>query len=189
VIFKYSEYRQFITQAKKYPITTVADWDGSNAIILRHDVDLAIKPAYRLAQLEYEMGIRSTFCVLTTNPTYNPASRENRRMLHEMADMGFDVGLHFDPLIYPHDDPSELGKKVRQEAGWLESITGRPVRSVSLHNPSVHQRYPLFTGYKNAYDPEIFAEDRYMSDSRMHFRHNVFEFIERAKDRLCVKMI
>src|SRR5205085_11303451 len=52
--------------------------------------------------------------------------------------------------------------------------------SVSIHNPSIHGQYPLFEGYRNAYDQRIFTPECYISDSRMIFRHDMCRFVERA---------
>jgi hypothetical protein len=142
------------------------DWKVSNQIILRHDVDLDIGAAQRLSEIEFEYGVRSTFCFLTSSSTYNILERENRRIIREMSKRGFEVGLHFDPGVY--DEAAEaMLEHVRREAVLLSDVIDLPVVSISLHNPSVRGEYQLFEGYINAYDPIIFARDRYISDSRM----------------------
>jgi hypothetical protein len=51
--------------------------------------------------------------------------------------------------------------------------------SISLHNPSIHGKFPLFNGYINAYDPKLFSNENYISDSMFLFRHkNPYEFIK-----------
>jgi hypothetical protein len=51
---------------------------------------------------------------------------------------------------------------------------GEKIESVSIYNPSVLGKYPLFEEYINAYDPRIFGEDRYISDSEQNFRHDPY---------------
>jgi hypothetical protein len=100
-----------------------------------------------------------------------------------MKDSGFDIGLHFDPTVYGDADEIKLRKSVDLEAGMLSSITGGPIKSISLHNPSYHGLYPLFEGYRNAYSPAIFSDDRYLSDSRMDFRNkDPYLFAEKVKE-------
>jgi hypothetical protein len=147
-------------------------------------VDLHIKPAYELARLEKECGIESSFLILTNADGYNPLSQNNRVMLREMADWGFDIGLHFDPTIYPTFDAASLQKHVDFEATIISDITGKPVRSISLHNPSIYNQYPLFEGYVNAYSDTLFSNENYISDSCMSFRDkDVFTFFDKPLDK------
>ncbi len=183
--FKYEKLKEFFNYMKSISrVTSFTNWNGNNEIILRSDVDLDIKAAYNLALIEKECDIESTFFIMVTNTFYNPLSLENRKMLSEMANNGFEIGLHFDPTVYGNISANELEDKVNVEAKILESIINKKVESISLHNPSTYRKYPLFNGYKNAYDKNIFSDENYMSDSCMNFRgKNPFEFVKKAKER------
>jgi len=62
MIFKYSELKLFLSHINSnYSVVSLSEWDGSNQIIMRHDVDLDIYPAYEIALIESEIGLRSTF--------------------------------------------------------------------------------------------------------------------------------
>lgn len=168
-IFRYAELADLLrTASGRYRFFDLKGWKGEKGVILRHDIDFDLRAAERMAKLEAEVGVPSTFYIMTTSAFYNPCYSENRSILRGIADMGFDLGLHYDPTVYA--DEGELVRHVDQEASILESLSGADVRSVSLHNPSVHGRYPLFQGYRNAYDPAIFSNETYMSDSCMDFR-------------------
>ncbi|OLC91689.1 MAG: hypothetical protein AUI92_07195 [Thaumarchaeota archaeon 13_1_40CM_3_38_6] len=157
LIFKYSELTKFLTHIKeKYHITTMGDWDGSKSIILRQDVDFDLKAAYDLSLIEKKIGVSSTFYVMTSSFTYNPMSRENRKIIKEINDMGFEIGLHFDPSIYGQLEENDLQQKVDHESKILSSIT------------------------KTAYDDKIFSNGRYLSDSRMKFSTDIYEFVKSA---------
>ena len=163
-------------------VTSLANWDGGNGIILRHDVDFDLRPAYNLSVIEKECGVESTFFIMTTCITYNPLSLANRKMISEMACNGFEIGLHFDPTVYGNISLNELKSKVDMEAKILESIVNQEIGSISLHNPFVHGQYPIFEGYKNAYHKDIFSGEVYMSDSCMNFRDKKpFEFVKKSK--------
>ena len=45
---------------------------SDNDIILRHDVDFSLKDAFRIAKIENELGICSTFFILLHSELYNP---------------------------------------------------------------------------------------------------------------------
>jgi len=186
-MFKYSELKKFLQKAQS--ITTIYSFpnllENKTGIILRHDVDVSVDNAYEMAQLNYDLGIKSSFLFLTSCPFYNINSRRNRKLISTMAEQGFDIGLHFDPTVYDYEQPEELIEHVNREGTSISQITSKKVNTISLHMPSVHGTYPLFEGYYNAYDPLYFQPDSYMSDSCMTFRDKKpVEFILQAKERL-----
>lgn len=185
MIFRYSDYRKFLDHMKSVQtVVPLGRWDGGKAIILRHDVDIDLEAARRLALIEAECDIRSSFFILTTSNMYNPASAVNRGKLRQIADMGFEIGLHFDPAVYGDVSKDRLDEQVDREADILATITGNPVLSLSLHNPATNSFYPTFDGYCNAYSKRIFSDHTYLSDSRMDFRgKDPYEFVRAAIDR------
>jgi hypothetical protein len=183
MIATYTEYKQIIRfMMDNGRVTSFAQWDLSNAIILRHDVDLDIDSAYELSKIEVELGVRSSYFFLLNCDTYNVFSMNNRQKLKEMADLGFEIGLHFDPSIYGNVSHAKLAEYVEKESQLLFEVSGFKVKTISLHNPSVLGNYPLFSGYNNAYDESFFSDDYYLSDSRMDFNgKDPYQFIKKVK--------
>ncbi len=183
--FTYTAYRRFLDVLKRTGTAVFfREWtEGSKVFLLRHDVDLCVGPALAIAKLETEAGVKSTYFFRVTSQSYNVLAPPNDRMIREIADRGFEVGLHFDPSVYGGREGGGLAPAARQEAETLSFVAGQPVRSVSLHAPSIHGQWPRIEGYVNAYDPRIFSDEVYISDSRMLFRgKNLFTFIERVRD-------
>lgn len=181
-IFSYDGLRQFYRALNDAaPVMPLGHWDRTSRVALvRHDVDLSVRPAYDLYLLEADLGLRTTYLFLTTCHTYNVRSAVNRALIREMAEGGAEIGLHFDPTLY--GDNGALRTHVSKEAEILSDVTGCPVTSISLHNPTAHGQYPMFDGYLNAYDKPFFEPDRYLSDSCMSFRgKEPFEIVEVAK--------
>ena len=176
MIFRYDQLREFFKALKDLGTTQrFRDWQGDNVFLMRHDVDFDIKLAHQLAVIEQEAGIVSTFFILTTCESYNVLCDRNRNLLRELVAMGHEIGLHFDPRLYR----DELDPAVRREVELLSFAADQAVRSISLHNPSIHGQYPMFEGYINAYDTSMFSDDNYISDSLYLFRgKNPFEFIK-----------
>jgi hypothetical protein len=170
MIFAYSDLRAYLQRLMAVaPIRSLAGWDKrERAVLLRHDIDLDVEAAYRMCSLEAELGACASVLFLTTCDTYNVRSQHSRARIRALSDLGFDVGLHFDPTVYGADEP--LAPRVDEEAALLADVTGRPVRTISLHNPSLHGQYPVFEGYLNAYEPPYFDPNFYLSDSCMDFR-------------------
>ena len=180
--FSYDGIRTFFSDlARKAPVLRLRDWTGQPGIILRHDIDLDVELAVTLAKLEIEVGIRSSVFIMTTSETYNPNSKSVQNFLKWLDNNDFEIGLHFDPTVYDSDDEIVLASYAEREAAVLEAIIGSTVRSISLHNPSVTGKLPLFSGWKNAYDPQIFGSDIYLSDSRMALRHDPITFFNPAR--------
>jgi hypothetical protein len=182
MIFKYNELEKFFLELKDLaPTKTFKDWkDGDKAFLMRHDVDFDIELAYEMALIEKNCGIVSTFFILTTCESYNVLSKHNSTLLQKIVAMGHEVGLHFDPTLYPGEF---LGNAATKEAWILAHATKQDVRSVSLHNPSVYNEFPLFDNFHNAYDPRVFNDDTYIADSRMVFRNkNPFNWLQKVKE-------
>lgn len=163
-----------------YSFESVTD----HGVLLRHDVDFDVVPALELAQIQSSWGLQGTYFFLTTAETYNPSSLSIRKMINEISVLGFEVALHFDPTIYETSDISILTKCAGDEAKLLEDIVGKPVLSVSLHNPSVTGHYPRIAGYLNAYEPRFFSPEIYLSDSRMLFHSEPVEFFSNMSGSL-----
>ncbi len=183
--FTYGYYQKLLSKAMTIaPITPFRGQPEGPCIILRHDVDFDIFPAYAMAQIERTSEVNSTYFIMTTCHLYNPSSSGNREMLRSMSDDGQEIGLHFDPTVYAAEDENLLIEHVRDECRILERIVGQDINSISLHNPSVTGKYPLFEGYNNAYSPELFTDEFYISDSCMDFRQkDPMKFVEKAKTK------
>ena len=188
MIFAYDNLRRFLVHCQlQGPVFRLEDYDGRSGVILRHDVDFELEPALRMAEVEAEQGVQGTYFILLTADSYNVLSLHGRAALRALVSTGAEVGVHFDPLIYGSLDGDELLDPLNREGNLLSDCIGRQVHSVSLHNPSLYNRYPIFEGWINAYAPDIFGPDRYISDSRMIFWHDPFALVARAKSQ-CVQI-
>lgn len=182
--FTYSGLYDFLMHCKSLgDVIPFRDYNNTNSIILRHDIDFDVDMACKVAKVEIDAGVRSTFFFMTTCDTYNILSIPNRKKIKEIAELGFEIGLHFDPTVYDENDVDALERYVKEEAGLIENIIGEEVKTVSLHNPSVHGQYPIFKQFINAYDLNFFNDSKYLSDSRFLFSgKDPYEFVKQVKD-------
>ena len=185
--FTYDSLLRFFEHLKSIaPLVQFYEAGSKDGILLRHDIDFDITPAYRLACLEHDVNVKSTFFVMPTSEFYNPLSARNATMLREMLRMGFEVGLHFDPvLVYSYESPAALEARFKAELRVLKyAIAPYEVWSVSLHQPGNGGTFPLFKGFTNAYDPKFFSADTYLSDScRIFHGKDPYAFVEQARNR------
>jgi|SaaInlStandDraft_2_1057019.scaffolds.fasta_scaffold51562_2 hypothetical protein len=184
MIFSHPKLIEFLRNIKEnYTVTSLNNWNGENGIILRHDVDFDLNAAYELAKIEREIGVESTFYIMCSSQMYNPISQKNQDIIKKIDNEGFEIGLHFDPSIYEDVGIKSLEIEVKKEADILSSIIKKPIHSISIHNPSVHNQFPIFSNFKNAYDEKIFSDDTYISDSMMSFKTDIFDFVKKAKNK------
>lgn len=181
-MFTYDWYFGFLQNCRDHGNVTLlgdAETGPLPQIVLRHDVDFDLAAARNLSLVEERAGVRSTYLVLLSTHYYNATSPKGRAVLQGLVRRGFEVGLHFDPLVYA-GGPECLTAGFRAERAFLETLIGTPVRSVSVHNPTAHGLYPVFAGVVNAYDPRWFGPERYVSDSLGRWKHDPFALVAKA---------
>lgn len=153
--------------AEGYQVRDFADMNpGDRHLILRHDVDMSLEFALRMAAREAEIGVCSTYFVLLRSELYNPFSAANLTRMGEILAQGHRIGLHFDASLYSDSDDFE--QAVDTECRLLEGYLDRPVRVVSFHRPlSGHLgKAGRLAGRLHTYAPEFFGQIGYCSDSK-----------------------
>lgn len=182
--FTYKAYSDMLLSLSDngYTVCSYEDCDKyEKNVILRHDIDYSVKKALSLAQVEYEMGVKSTYFVLLTSPLYNLAGKDVLNSIKSIKKMGHDIGLHFDETNYDVPDGSEEYMKdcILKEISLMQEIIEEKVNVVSMHRPSkqcIEADYDL-SPIINSYSSQFFKGYKYLSDSRRHWRENVDEII------------
>lgn len=184
--FTYESYRDLINRLKEkgYYFSNYSSYnDFEKVVIIRHDVDEDVDKAYRLAQIEAEEGISSTFFILVSSPFYNVFEKKTRDMIKRIIALGHNIGLHFDEKNYLKeqiDNIDEFNRLVEFEGSILESVVGVKINSVSMHRPSENtlKNNYVFDKYTNTYSKEFFENFKYLSDSRMNWREDIDGIID-----------
>ena len=138
---------------------------------IRHDVDVSLDRARRLAALEQSWGGTATYHVMLSCPFYDVNDASSREALAAIRASGHEVGLHYHPA---HDEatspPHAADQEIEGACKRLEDTLGAPVTSVSFHLPSPGLiGGPLrVAGRVNAYAAPLLVW--YLSDSRGRWR-------------------
>ncbi len=103
-------------------------------IVLRHDVDFDTSAAVRIAEVEADLGLRSTFLFLVRSDCYNVTSEVNSAAIARVGSLGHTIGLHLDARLY--DTAEQLEAGARAEIALLEMCTRTTVEAISFHRPS-----------------------------------------------------
>ena len=132
----------------------------------RHDVDFSPQRALAMAKMESERNIVATYYVQPSSRFYSIFEPEIIAILREISAMGHEIGLHFDPSIYPKGD---LVSRLRLETNLLSDLSCSEVATFSLHNPTTYDT-SIFSdisvdGLINGTSPTLREHYTYCSDS------------------------
>ena len=169
--FTLAAYTDLCRAAKaRYEFLRFTDDPDRPGVLWRHDVDVSLVQAARIARIEADLGIVATYYFLPHSRYYNLWAPDSVAAAREIVALGHDAGLHFDPTFY--DDNlvvTEYEDLAAAERAWLAQLLGCAVDSVSFHQFGVLQETPpdgrVVAGMINAYGSAIAAGFRYVSDS------------------------
>lgn len=189
--FTYRAFRELLSLLREqgYAFRNYYDYeDAPRCVILRHDIDNSLSQAMRLAELEAEEGVSSTWFVLLRTDFYNVFSKSGLEALRCIQSFGHEIGLHFDEASYvPALGPDEVVQNIIKECGLLSALLETEVSSVSMHRPSKATLEADYTipGIVNSYGKTFFHDFKHLSDSRRRWREPVLDIIRAGEhDRL-----
>jgi hypothetical protein len=151
--FDLEHYRELLGSAKAggYRFASFDHTPQPGDLFLRHDVDLSLEAALEVARLEYELGVRATYFLMTESVFYNLLSHAGVRATRQLRQWGHAVGLHG---VYPR---LELDRRFDPVIAW--------------HNPDPSYMSEPVVGAVNVMEPPYFDPDHYRSDSNHAWRH------------------
>ena len=159
--FTLEHYKECIESAKDkgYTIIPIREYQDNKAkvkkvILMRHDVDWSLEYAYELANIEYDLDVRSSYYIYMHSELYNTLSPKSMEMLRQMVGMRHEIGLHTEGTNY-----------LNNERDVLSDITNNLVHSYTFHLPGLRDDI-RFSHLLNPQDIEI----KYISDSGRHWR-------------------
>ncbi|MFC2060263.1 hypothetical protein ACFLTZ_04125 [Chloroflexota bacterium] len=178
--FTYAYYREFLsclseiygfvnfTEGKK--IISNSDQtvkDRQSLAILRHDIDMDLKPALTMSLIEKDMGLKATYFFMVTCPIYNVFSSIDAECVRQILSFGHHLGLHFDFPAYKDISPENLSFYIARECELLEKFFEHPVDAVSFHRwGSLKMNEITLENIPNTYERVFLDKFQYFSDSR-----------------------
>ena len=132
-------------------------------LILRHDMDISLLAALKMAKIERDLGVKSTYFVLFSSRFYNVLEGNNVSILRQISKLGHEIGLHYHPAQYQlyNQNPK---KTLKIEARLLEHLLGRKVYSIARHGMWDRDPFATTKEYINANHPH-FRRDLFVHDS------------------------
>ncbi len=150
-------------------------------ILLRHDVDYSMRRAVKLAEIESEEEIKSTYFIFSHSEGYNLYETATSQMVKRIISLGHNIGLHVDYgfIRMILKDNSSAEEIVRKEIDEIQKIYGVNVTACSFHQPEYQNVLNLcnmkFAEVYNAYSDYILKHFKYCSDSNGYWRFDRLE--------------
>lgn len=186
--FTTSQYVELLRLAKKsYEFVGYGGRKPAGKYVYwRHDVDLSPSRAFRLAQLERDEGVRSTYFFNPHCEFYNLLEKSQAKIVDDIISLGHDVALHFDVGFYQIQNEDELDALLAQEAELLHNWFGVRVNAFSFHNPNDFMlgcENETYGGLINCYSKYFKTSVPYCSDSNGYWRfRRLRDVLEEATD-------
>ncbi len=173
--FSYRHYIETLKSIKNSHKFSFFNSASSNDVILRHDVDSSLIAALKMAKIENELDVQSTYFILFHSEFFNIFDVESSKIIHEILDLGHQIGLHYNENFISTNnlDPTET---ILQEINLLNHHYGTNVNTVSCHDTTANKRLTLELPKEilDAYDPIFFKNRKYISDSAQYWREGCF---------------
>lgn len=175
--FVEDQYRDLLREAgKNYSFVGYKAPAAPRTILWRHDVDVSMHRALRLAEIEHEEGAVATYFLYPRSIFYNLLSTEIHRLVGRILELGHDIALHFDSTHFENAlRGDDLISAIAAERDLLHREFGVAPTAVSFHLYGVLE-HPMpdddqIAGLVNAYSKRLRSTYGYASDSNGIWLH------------------
>jgi hypothetical protein len=199
--FTYEHYKECIKSAKKLGFSFYAIHDfldkkpESKFILMRHDVDLSLKSALNIAEIENSLGISSTYFI-RTNGIFDVFSGKNSAIIKKISELGHEIGIHYDSDIIAKRD---FKKEILSIKTKMEKIIKKRIFGASLHKVkksgikeeinklNFAEEYLDDLGLEyDAYSDIFIRKMKYISDSARKWREGCMCSHIKKENKLCI---
>lgn len=133
--FTLTKFRELceIIASSEYEILTIRRYLNSidkskRFIIVRHDIDGNIELALKMAEIEKEYGICSTYYIRMVKNVFNP------NFIKKIAEMGHEIGYHYEVLDKANGDKKKAIEIFKKELAMLREVCN--IDTICMHgNP------------------------------------------------------
>ena len=198
--FTYKHFKETISLAKSLGFGFYSMHDflqkkpKNKFIVMRHDVDLSLKHALAMAEVEKSLGIKSTYFIRTKGP-FNPFDNNNLEIMRKMSKLGHEIGYHYEVSSLIINFKKDFLKQRRK----FEDILKKKIFGAALHRAKnssdrssanrLNFAEPFLSelGLEyDAYSGTFLKEMKYISDSSYRWREGCMCNHIKKEDRLCI---
>lgn len=180
--FTFDNYRRLLKLAKSKGFQFILHKDEYVAyrkdVIWRHDVEFEPDLALRMAEIEVEEGVKSTYFFQMHGDYYNTLNAHYTSVFHQIRELGHEVGLHFDCHYWNITSESQLDEYILLERNYMEKAFNVHLEVFSFHNTTPFTQNCLaykYGGLINVYSSYFKDRYNYCSDSLGYWRFDRLE--------------
>ena len=180
--FTFDNYKRLLELAKEKGFQFILHKDEFVAerkdIIWRHDVEFEPELALRMAEIEAEQGVKSTYFFQLHSEYYNSFDSFYREVFLKIKSLGHHVGMHFDCHYWDISDESQLDKYINLDKEYFEKNFNVELDTFSFHNTTPFTQSCLkyqYGGLINVYSSFFKERYNYCSDSLGYWRFDRLE--------------
>lgn len=173
--FTLTAYENLLHKAKEHFLfCSYTDYDPDGSFVLwRHDVDLSLEQAARLAAIEKNQNVRATYFIHLHNEFYNALDSNSLKLMRDILNCGHSIGLHFDIWYYGIQSLEQLLYWLKFEKKILENLLHVEIPVFSFHNTNEYSmsfEEISYAGMINTYSAYFKQKVTYCSDSNGYWR-------------------
>lgn len=180
--FTLTNYKRLIQLAKDKGFCFILHKDeyvvDRKDLIWRHDVEFEPDIALRMAKIEKELGVQTTYFFQLHSEYYNLVDKHYSKVFHQIRELGHHVGLHFDSAYWNITNERDLDKFIAIDRLYLETNLGIEIETFSFHNTTPFTQSCLeyrYGGLINVYASFFKQNYNYCGDSLGYWRFDRLE--------------
>ena len=199
--FTYNHFKECVNLGKKLGFSFYSmhnflkENPKSNFIVMRHDVDLSLKHALKLAEIESSLGIKSTYFI-RTGGVFDPFDKQNLEILKKISKFEHEIGFHYEFKEEPLDDFKKyfLKNKKNFEVLLNKNVYGAALhKSKKINNPNPVNKLNIVEDFLDeldleydAYSDTFFKKMKYISDSAYRWKGGCMCTYIKQETKLCI---
>jgi hypothetical protein len=168
-----ARFREFIEglKSEEFSIISYADYEAGLIdpkkvnVFLRHDVDISLPRTMKMAEIQKELGVQSTYFFRLHAEKYS--FEDAKPIIKSLADDGFEIGLHYETLCVAQGEKQKAIELFGLDIQKLREIAR--VSVVAAHGQKVYKNRTIWEDVdkaklqvSSAYDMK---SDLYLSDA------------------------
>jgi hypothetical protein len=199
--FTYDHYKECINLGKElgYSFFSMHDFlskkPKNNFIVMRHDVDLSLKHALAMAEVEKSLGVSVTYFI-RVDGIFNPFDGENLELLKKISKLGHEIGYHYE---FKGDSSANFKKYFLDNNKKFETLLGVKVFGAALHKTksinnsdkmnklNIAEKFlPELDIEYDAYSDIFMQKMKFISDSQYRWREGCMCNHIKNNTKLCI---
>ena len=148
---------------------------NGNHVYMRHDVDFSPQRALRMAEIERNEGVTSTFFWHMHSEFYNLFDKDTFEIVKKIQSYGHDFGIHFDTHFYKIQTENEIEIALNKEKKIINLFFGITPTVFSFHNTNefiMGCQKDTYSDLINTYSEYFQKKVKYCSDSNGYWRYD-----------------